>query len=199
MLNWDKKDSYLDLVQALQDDKVVLASSDTVLGLFAQLSEKAKLRLDIVKKRNLKPYIILLQSALQIHEFTDQDLDPAMQKIIATYWPGPLTIIFKAKSSLPSWMIGSQQTVAIRIPYHTGLQKLLESVPALFTTSANISDQPVPHTYTDVAPEILQQVAAVCCEHNAMYDGPASTIVDYSSGSIKIVRVGAICVDSIWI
>ncbi len=192
----DKKDYKL-VIDVLRDDGVVLAASDTVLGLFAQLSEKSKNKLDFIKKRNLKPYIILIQSTEQFKNFTDQKLDASMYKIIDTYWPGPLTILFKAKSTLPQWMIGSQGTVAIRVPDHEVLQKILNSVAALFTTSANISDQPVPDRYSLIDPEILKNVQAICCDVDKIYDGPASTIIDFSSGSIKIIRRGAVVIDSI--
>ncbi len=197
MFDWNDKACYPHLIDVLQGDGVVLAASDTVLGLFAQLSEKAKNRLDAIKKRNLKPYIILIPSASLLCDFTEQTIDASMQHIIDKNWPGPLTIIFKANATLPSWMVGLQGTVAIRIPDHVGLQSLLQHVPALFTTSANISDQPLPDRYADVNPEILSQVQAVCCQADKIYDGPASTIVDFSSGSIKIVRLGAVAIDSI--
>ena len=197
MFDWNEKCNYERMIEVLHSDEVVLASSDTVLGLFAQLSEKAKKKLDAIKQRNLKPYIILIASKDLLSDFTDQYIDVSMRHIIDTYWPGPLTIIFKAKSTLPDWMIGSQGTVAIRIPDHEGLQKLLKNVTTLFTTSANISDQPVPDQYGLVNRDILEQVGCVCCDVDKIYDGPASTIIDFSSGSIKIIRVGAVVVDSI--
>ena len=197
MFNCCDKNDYKLVIDVLRDDGVVLAASDTVLGLFAQLSEKSKNKLDFIKKRNLKPYIILIQSTEQFKNFTDQKLDASMYKIIDTYWPGPLTILFKAKSTLPQWMIGSQGTVAIRVPDHEVLQKILNSVAALFTTSANISDQPVPDRYSLIDPEILKNVQAICCDVDKIYDGPASTIIDFSSGSIKIIRRGAVVIDSI--
>jgi L-threonylcarbamoyladenylate synthase len=197
VLDWNEKDSYPLLVDILQADGVVLAESDTVLGLFAQLSEKSKKRLDTIKQRSLKPYIILLKSAELVYDFTDQYIDASMQQIMDRHWPGPLTILFKAKATLPDWMVGLQGTVAIRVPKHEGLQKLLQNVDALFTTSANISDQPIPDRYAYVNSEVLNQVQLVCCHPDKIYDGPASTIVDFSSGSIKVVRLGVVKIDSI--
>ncbi|MBV8660611.1 MAG: L-threonylcarbamoyladenylate synthase [Candidatus Dependentiae bacterium] len=197
MLNWKENGCYPLLVDALRHDEVILAASDTVLVLFAQLSEKSKKKLDIIKHRNLKPYIVLIKSADLLHEFIDQSMSESMQQIIDRYWPGPLTIIFKAKSNLPDWMVGVDRTIAIRIPNHEGLQKLLQQVDALFTTSANISDQPIPESYAQINPAILDQVKQVCCEIDKMYDSPSSTIIDFSSGSIKIIRLGAIKIDSI--
>lgn len=197
MLSLDEKVDCELVIDVLRNDGVVLAASDTVLGLFAQLSEKSKDKLDFIKKRNLKPYIILIQSAEYLKNFTDQKLDASMHKIIDQYWPGPLTILFKAKSTLPQWMIGLQGTVAIRVPDHKGLQVLLNSVDGLFTTSANISDQALPDRYDVINPEVLKNVQAVCCDVDKIYDGPASTIIDFSSGSIKIIRLGAVVIDSV--
>jgi L-threonylcarbamoyladenylate synthase len=197
MFDWSESDDCKLVIDFFMNDEIVLASSDTVLGLFAQLSEKSKLKLDAIKQRNMKPYIVLIKSAQLLHKFTDQNIDVSMQKIIDTYWPGPLTIIFKAKSTLPNWMIGAQGTIAIRVPDHEGLQKVLNHVEGLFTTSANISDQPIPHSYSQINPIILNQVQVVCCDKNKIYNGPASTIIDFSSGSTKVIRLGVVCIDSI--
>lgn len=196
MLNWNEIEKYDDLINVLRNDGVVLASSDTVLGLFSQLSEKSKQQLDSIKIRNLKPYIVLVPSKDFLLQYVDQNIHSSMQKIIDTYWPGPLTIIFKAKSQLPDWLKGSDGTIAIRIPQHAGLQKILESVGGLFTTSANISGESLPVQYSQINPIILSQVQAVCCSTTEIYDGPASTILDFSSGSIQIVRQGIVFVDS---
>ena len=134
MIHCNENESLQLIVKSLQSDEVILSSSDTVLGLFAQLSEKSKKKLDFIKQRNLKPYIVLLPSADLLDRFIDQELDVTMQKIMATYWPGPLTIIFKAKSSVPGWIKSEQGNIAIRVPHHEGLQEILQHVDGLFTT-----------------------------------------------------------------
>jgi len=196
MLDWSGKDSYKLIVDVLHKDGVVLAASDTVLGLFTQLSEKSKLKLDAIKHRSLKPYIILIKSSGLLHHFTDQLIDSSMQKIIDKYWPGPLTIIFKAKPILPDWMTSSSKTIAIRVPSHDGLQKILQDVDGLFTTSANVSNEKNPDRYANINPEVLNLVQSVCCESDKVYAGPASTIIDLSSGSVEIVRSGAVEINS---
>ena len=197
MLDWKKNEDIALLVDVLLEDGIVLASSDTVLGLFAQLSVKSKKKLDSIKIRNLKPYIVLVSSQEFLSLYIDQKIDGSMQQIIDRYWPGPLTIIFKAKQALPDWIQSKDATIAIRIPDHAGLQTILQKVDGLFTTSANISDQPLPISYDQVNHKILEQVQATCCDQSKVYDGPASTIVDFSSGVVKIIRQGAIVLDSI--
>lgn len=197
MNNWNNQKTFDQVLEFLKQDKIVLAQSDTILGLFGNLSSVAKKKLDNIKKRNLKPYIVLIQSVNSIANFTDQLLDANMLHIMNRYWPGPLTIIFKAKSTLPDWMIGSQGTIALRVPKHEGLQKVLHGVDGIFTTSANISDHPVPNSYTEIDTLILEQVDLIACPQDFVSDGPASTILDFSSGSMKIIRLGAVNVDSI--
>jgi tRNA threonylcarbamoyl adenosine modification protein (Sua5/YciO/YrdC/YwlC family) len=198
VLYWNKKDALSAITKSLQHDGVVLSSSDTVLGLFAQLSEIAKKKLDAIKQRNMKPYIVLISSLKSLNQFIDQDLDESMTNIMTTYWPGPLTIIFKAKSTLPDWLKSEQGTIAIRIPEHQGWQEILEHVQAVFTTSAKITDEPLPLKISDIDPRVLDQVQVVCYNQGQeVYDGKPSTILDFSTGSIRIIRHGAVVLDSI--
>lgn len=199
MFHCNEKDSLQLIVKSLQDDEVILSASDTVLGLFVQLSEKSKKRLDLIKQRNVKPYIVLLSSVAALDSFIDQEMDASMQKIMATYWPGPLTIIFKAKSSVPNWAKSEQGTIAIRIPDHAGLQQILQQVDGLFTTSANITDQPLPQSFSEIDQQLLDLVKVVACDQNKIYDGLASTILDFSTGVVRIVRQGTIVIDPVLI
>jgi len=185
------------VIEGLQSDGVMLSPSDTVLGLFAQLSEKSKNKLDLIKQRDIKPYIILLSSAHLLYDYIDQDLDSTMKKIITTYWPGPLTIIFKAKTILPDWLQGQDGTIAIRVPQHETLQQILEHVDSLFSTSANISGEVVATKIADVHPLIKEKVDMVCGDHHVSYNEQASTIIDFSTGVLQILRQGAVKLDSI--
>ncbi|MGZ6254916.1 MAG: L-threonylcarbamoyladenylate synthase [Candidatus Chromulinivorax sp.] len=197
MIDFFKKNEYDDAVNVLINDGVVLAPSDTVLGLFAQLSEEAKSNLDNIKIRNQKPYIVLVNNKEKIFDFIDQEIDENLEKIMSKYWPGPLTIIFKAKATLPSWMKSVDGTIAIRVPDNEKLQYLLQNISYLFTTSANISDQPLPLSYHEIDRKILEQVFCCDIQLNTIYNSKPSTIINYSSGSIQIIRLGAIDLNSI--
>lgn len=60
MLYLHKNDKLQVIIKTLQSDGIVLLPSDTVLGLFAQLSEKSKKKLDSMKQQYLDYYMILL-------------------------------------------------------------------------------------------------------------------------------------------
>ncbi len=188
ILSW-KSDSDITLIAALiGQNKVVLGSSDTVLGLLAIANEQGRIALDHVKQRNEKPYLILAvsnQKALSMAgDFKSTQMEKTTKGLMAQFWPGPLTIV------LPSGL-------AVRVPNHSGLLKLLAETGLLYSTSANITGQPVPERLTDIDPSILASVAAVIDNDAAHYPIVPSTIVDCSGKEVKVIRAGAIPADEV--
>jgi tRNA A37 threonylcarbamoyladenosine synthetase subunit TsaC/SUA5/YrdC len=74
----DKKSEYPLLIAIFRDEGVEDLASDTVLGLFAQLSEKFKNKLDFIKQINLQSYIILIQSVDQLYQFIHKKINARM-------------------------------------------------------------------------------------------------------------------------
>ncbi len=187
-LNWDKNDTLSLLEASLTNNKVILGDSDTVLGLLAQVSIKGKLALDTVKIRENKPYIVLINSIDKLDNFISQDINPNLQKLIQRCWPGPLTLIFNCNKNI---FYLNQETVAIRIPNHQELLKLLKFFPGLFSTSANLSGQPVPKSMDDVDLKVLEKVDYIVENKQKYPTLIPSTILDCTGQRIKVVREGA--------
>lgn len=181
---------------ALQKDQLLVGTSDTIIGFLATLTEKSKKFLDETKKRVDKPYIILIGSLEKLDFFVDPQESARVRPLLAACWPGPLTVIFKAKKELPAWMKSPEGTIAIRVPAHAGLQKLLSRVIGLFSTSANISGRQVPTTVAALDPEILKRVAYVITDEPVDVAAvpeqkKPSTIIDCTGPEIKVIREGA--------
>ncbi len=182
---------------ALQKDQLLVGTSDTIIGFLAALTEKSKTFLDETKKRVDKPYIILIGSLEKLDFFVDPQKSARVRPLLAACWPGPLTVIFKAKKELPAWMKSPEGTIAIRVPAHAGLQKLLSHVVGLFSTSANVTGHSVPTTVAELDPEILKRVIYVITEGGEgvgaelVQKKAPSTIIDCTGPEIKVVRAGA--------
>lgn len=189
-LYWCDERSRVLIVQKLQSENVVLGSSDTVLGLLAPLTEHGFSLLNEIKVRKEKPYIILIESALKASYFVAPQALNRVQKIIDSCWPGPLTLIFKAKEDLPSWMKSPDGTIALRVPKHEGLLAILGHFPGLFSTSANLAGQPIPAQVADIDPSILARAATLIIDPFPVQT-PPSTILDCSGLTIKVIRHGA--------
>ncbi|MBI2344691.1 L-threonylcarbamoyladenylate synthase [Candidatus Dependentiae bacterium] len=191
MIYWNSEKTIPILKSVLEQNEVILASGDTVLGLWGQPTLQVLEKLNSIKQRNDKPYLLVVGSVDKLSLFTDQVFSERLKNLIGTCWPGAVTLIFKARHDLPSWLKGTDGTIAIRIPDHLGLLKLLKNFDALFSTSANIHGQPIPESVASVSHSIIKQVGAVCVQEGQLvYPQNPSTILNVSTGLIEVVREG---------
>jgi L-threonylcarbamoyladenylate synthase len=192
-MNWnDPSDRHI-LVEALKADQIALASTDTVIGLLAQLTPAAFERLNAVKGRSNKPSLVLIQSVHKLPTFVDKiHLENSIERLMSHFWPGPLTIVFKAKSNLSPHMVAGDGTIALRIPLHSGLLETLGSFDGLFSTSANLTGEPVPTNIAQINPAITQVAACAIFDAQQEYPGVPSTIIGVSSGGIRLLREGVV-------
>lgn len=182
--------------QEIQAGGVIVGTSDTVLGLLASLTYEGFLTLNTIKGRERKPYIILIHDADKLSRFVsirnDSYSNLHIERLIKACWPGPVTLIFKAKSDLPMFLKSAEGTVALRVPSHPWLQKLLTTGEGLFSTSANRAGQPTPQTVKELDEQIKHAVKyAVVDEDYESKEHLVSTILDCTNDKIKVVREGA--------
>jgi len=198
MIYWNDTNSLDVLRSVLNNDQVILASGDTVLGLWGNVTLPVFEKLNAIKQRHDKPYLLVIDSIDKLPLFIDQPLTEQLATLVKTCWPGPVTLIFKARKDLPQWMMSSDGTIALRVPDHAGLLQLLSHFDALFSTSANMHGQPIPEVVSLVDRDIVQQVGAVVIERGQLvYPQSPSTILNCSTGSIEVVRMGAFHLDMV--
>jgi L-threonylcarbamoyladenylate synthase len=190
-LLWSQPQTTEILAYALKQGQLVVGSSDTVLGFLADVTPAGFARLNSIKQRAQKPYLILIGSKDKIDLFASMPLSGAAQKLVAACWPGPLTLIIKASEDLPDFMISPLGTVAIRMPAHDGLLELLQQFDGLFSTSANLTGQPVPATLEQLDARIIQSLAYIVDDAKPQQAEVPSTIIDCSKVIPVIVREGA--------
>ena len=120
-----------------------------------------------------------------------------MTKALAeAFWPGALTIVVKAQPTL-RWDLGeTNQTVALRMPLNPIAIELLNAVGPMAVSSANKTGQPAA-TNVDEAISQLGEVVTIYLDGGQTPGNIASTIVDVSSGEIKLLRQGAIPLEEI--
>ncbi|MBP7854662.1 Sua5/YciO/YrdC/YwlC family protein, partial [Candidatus Babeliales bacterium] len=111
MIFWNDPSTVQTLRSALKQDRVILASGDTVLGLWGNVTLQAFNQLNAIKQRNDKPYLVTIDSVEKLSKFIDQPITDAMQMLMQTCWPGPVTLIFKARKDLAAWMVGADGTI----------------------------------------------------------------------------------------
>lgn len=119
------------------------------------------------------------------------DLPQVVRDLVAAFWPGGLTIICRAQPSL-AWDLGETHgTVAVRMPDHPAALALLRRTGPLAVSSANLSGQPAALDAVS-AREQLGESVQVYLDAGPVPGGIASTILDATSGTLRLVRAGAI-------
>ena len=170
---------------------VVAFPTDTLYGLAADPgSAEAVDRVLALKGRAAAQTIALVAADLaQVERISV--LTMMARHAAAQFWPGPLTIMVRAKPGLAPATIGPDGLVGVRVPDHDVALALARACGhALTATSANRSG------YQATADP--DEVAAALPDLDLLVDagkapgGPPSTLVDLSGEVPRLVRAGAI-------
>jgi L-threonylcarbamoyladenylate synthase len=120
-----------------------------------------------------------------------EEIDDQAQALIAAWWPGPLTLVFREAAGI-GWDLGeSRGTVAVRMPKQTFALALIQRTGPLAVSSANRSGEPTPTTMAGIVEQLGDDVA-VFFDAGPAGEGPASTILDLSGPRPRLLREGAI-------
>ncbi|MEX2532712.1 MAG: L-threonylcarbamoyladenylate synthase [Nitriliruptoraceae bacterium] len=179
-------------VAALRGGEVVVLPTDTVYGVSADAFNPAATAQVFVAKQR-KPDLalpVLVHSPKQlpgiVHAISD-----AAERVMAAFWPGPLTIVFETQPSL-QWDLGVPTgTVAVRMPLDDVMLRVIRDTGPLAVTSANRSGEAAA-TSAEEAFDALAEGVFLIVDDGPRHDLAPSTIIDLSSHSPRILRTGAI-------
>ena len=180
-----------------REGKLVIYPTDTIYGIGCEgLNSSAVQRLNRVKRRQKgKPLLLLIPGPNWVFKLA-RSIPTYYKEVAARFWPGPLTLIFKAAPVVPTAVCGAQSTVGLRWADSRMLDAVLSRVESpLASTSANISGR-VPITdpsneENSLLEEVDLVVDAGCIKERE------STVLDLSSEVPRILRQGAISKDTL--
>ena len=104
-------------------------------------------------------------------------------KFADKYWPGPVTLICKAKNDVPSY-IAPNGKIALRVPDNSQLKEVLDHFDGLFYTSANRAGESIPVSVNDIDEQIIKYVAAVINSSDKRGNVKPSMILDITTDDI---------------
>lgn len=182
-------------VTTVQAGGLVVLPTDTVYGLGADaFSPEAVTALLAAKGRgrNMPPPVLV--GSVRAAAALTETLGAFGQDLIDEFWPGPLTLVLRASSTL-KWDLGDTNgTVAVRMPLHPVALELLRRTGPMAVSSANKTGEPAPTTAAE-AEEQLGESVEVYLNGGPCADNVPSTIVDLTSGMPRVLRAGAISFD----
>ena len=177
---------------------LVVFPTETVYGLGANgLDSEAARKIYEAKGRpSDNPLIIHIASPVDATKYTYTD--ELYFRLAERFMPGPLTVVMKARDSVPMATRAGLPTVAVRCPENKIARKLIElsGVP-IAAPSANLSGSPSPTNAHDVADDMLGRVDMIIDGGECDF-GLESTIVKIEdNGTMTLLRPGRITPDEL--
>ena len=179
-------------VTAARAGELIVLPTDTVYGIGADAFIPASVTTMLAAKgrgRNMPPPV-LVGTARAAAALVD-DLGAFGQDLIDEFWPGALTLVFRASPTL-LWDLGDTKgTVALRMPLHAVALDVLRQTGPMAVSSANRHGQPAATTAYD-AEQQLGEAVSVYLDGGPCTDSIPSTILDLTGTIPKVLRSGAI-------
>lgn len=171
---------------------VIAYPTETLYGLGAKYDlESALEKIFQLKNRPEEKALTLIIGKFEQLSLITESISPLAKDLIEKFWPGPLTLVFKAKKGL-SERLKINNTIAVRIPGESFALRLARSVEFPITaTSANISNLPAAQDAETVLNYFDGKLDLVIDGGRTVIKQP-STIVDVSTETIKVIRQGII-------
>lgn len=154
--------------------------------------EAALHRLFTLKERPREKPVLVLVADQEMTLRVASAIPEAARRLMAKFWPGPLTLILPARPDLPDLLTGGTGTVGVRQPRQPVTCRLLAALGLPLTgTSANRSGRPPLTAAAQVSRELADGVSLIL-DAGPCPGGAPSTIVDVSRAPARLVRRGAV-------
>jgi tRNA threonylcarbamoyl adenosine modification protein (Sua5/YciO/YrdC/YwlC family) len=184
--------------RAVEAGECIVLPTDTVYGIGADAynADAVQRLLDAKGRGRDMPPPVLIADPSGLKALTS-DVPVQAQALVEALWPGALTIICKAHSSLRMDLGETRGTVAVRVPDHPLTRELLRQTGPMAVSSANKTGRPAALT-CDEAIDQLGDDVAVYLDGGPVggAGGKPSTIIDFTIRETgQIVRRGALALD----
>jgi len=177
-------------IKHLKNGGIILYPTDTLwgIGCDANNTEAVKKVYELKKRIDSKALICLVTDDRMLSRYIKDIPDVALDIIEVA--ENPTTIIYDNPQNIASNLIANDNSLAIRIPDDEFCFQLIRKLNgAIVSTSANISGQPSPKSFSEISNEILKGVDYVVNLHREKTASKPSSIIKLSSaGLVTIIR-----------
>ena len=178
------------LAAALHRGEAAIFPTDTLPAL-ATRPEQAQRLWELKQRPAHKPVILMAATAEELWLALGLDPLPAWRALAQHHWPGALTLVLPARSTLALQLNPGGTSLGIRIPACPEAIALLRHTGPLATTSANRSGEP-PCLSAAEARTRFPQVPRLAPEPWPQPSGQASTVLGWHAEGWELLRAGAV-------
>lgn len=182
----------------LVDGGAIILDTDTVAGIAVSANNPEALHIlyDAKSRESEKPIAWLVSEKDDLLVYGKDVPDYAI-RLARKYWPGGLTLVVDASSSIKEEFVSIDGTIGLRMPDNQACLLLAKRVGyALAATSANESGVSAPEYAKDVDPGFAKEVPVLeFDESSQLHDrdsSVASTVIDCTASRPTLIREGTI-------
>lgn len=172
---------------------IVAFPTDTIYGLGCSLfdTDAVEMLAQIKHRARSHAFISLIPEPLQAWGLADE-VGPLAERLIDRYWPGPLSLIFRASPLVSLQVLGHAGTLALRCPRDTLCQRILERIGGpVVSSSANLSGEPPAESAAEIVAVFGNQLDLVL-DGGPRHARPPTTLVDVSGARPRLLRRGTL-------
>jgi len=188
-------------VTLLRAGEIVALPTETVYGLAADaLNPVAVAKIFEAKERpSFDPLIVHLPDRDWLERIAkiDNQSREVIEKLIAQFWPGPLTLVLDRQSIVPEIVTAGLDTVAVRISEHPIFAEIVREFGSpLAAPSANRFGRVSPTTARHVLDELSGRIPLIV-DAGPTRHGIESTIIAPRGDKIDILRRGPVTAEQL--
>jgi L-threonylcarbamoyladenylate synthase len=177
--------------EIMKQGGIILYPTDTIWGIGCDATNPDAVRriYDLKQRSDSKAMLVLVDSFTKVNFYVSDLPDVAYDLIDLS--TKPLTIIYQGARNLAQNLIAQDGTVGIRVTQEIFSQSLCQQFrKAIVSTSANISGQPSPSSFSDIDDAIKKNVDYIVRyrQNEIIKAKPSSIIKLGSKGEVSIIR-----------
>lgn len=180
-------------VEVFKAGGVIAYPTETFYGLGVDpFNTNAVERLFSLKGRSFKDPIPIIAGDIEMAERLVETVPPVAGALIERYWPGPLTLVFKARANVPELLTAHTGKIGIRVSSGPHAKRLINALGSPITsTSANPTGRP-PAAEPDEVLAYFEDSIDVLIDGGRLTAERPSTVVDVTGERPALIREGAI-------
>ena len=183
----------------LEEGAIMVYPTDTVYGIGASISMPSQIKriFEIKGRTRRKPIALLINNRETVQRFA-AEITPEAKKLMDTFWPGPLTIVFPVRNgAVPDVINNRGRSIGIRMPNHTAALALIGACGGVIaTTSANTSQLEDATTF-EMARSYFEGKVEIMIDGSNSPMGIPSTVVNCTEDGVAVLREGFITEEKI--
>ncbi len=177
-------------LHVLQEGGLIVYPTDTVWGIGCDATNKEAVKkvYALKEREDSKALICLVANQAMLERYVPEVPDLAYDLMDLS--TKPLTIIYDNPKGIADNLIGSDNTLAIRVASDPFCQQLIKRFrKPIVSTSANLAGAPTPASFNQISSPILKGVDYVVALHQEASNQQSSSIIKLGKdGTVRVIR-----------